>query len=411
VVAGHLSVKKGYYYCVLNYKDEYGKRKNKWISTGLPEKGNKKRAEEILIEERRSFIPPRQITDASMLFADFVSKVWLPSIRNNIEITTYSSYQGIVTSRIDPYFRNSKVTLEDLKPKDIQEFYTLQSQRVKPATVKHYHAVIHEALEQAVNLEMIPYNPSERAAIPRSQQFISNFYTAEDVEKLFDCIRGDEMETLFRIACFYGLRKSEIIGLKWDAINFEDNTFVVRHTVTRTSIDGKKLIIRKDRTKRAASYRTMPLIPEFREELLAMKRQQEENKLLCGNSYNREDEEYVFVDALGNLFDPQRVYRHFKWILKKNNLKDIRFCETRQTSGSILCQNGVPMKEIQEWLGHKEFSTTANYYAHLESSTKERTARSMIDCLSFMVKKEASSCEDETSESVIEKTPTTATSL
>ena len=167
MVAGHLSVKKGFYYCVLNYKDEYGKRKNKWISTGLTEKGNKKRAEEILIEERRSFIPPDRITDESMLFADFLSKVWLPSVKSNIEITTYGSYKSIIEKRLDPYFRNAKVQLDKLKPKDIQEFYTLQSERVKAETVKHYHSVLHAALEQAVNLEMIPYNPSERAIIPK----------------------------------------------------------------------------------------------------------------------------------------------------------------------------------------------------------------------------------------------------
>ncbi len=381
MVSGHLSLKKGYYYCVLSYNDILGKRKTKWISTGLPEKGNKKRAEALLIEERRKFLPPAVRKDADILFADFMKYQWLPAVRGSIELTTFSSYQGMLESRIYPYFRKREISLAELRPKHIQDFYTTQSQRVKPATVKHYHAVIHESLEWAVKLELILFNPADRVSIPRNRQYIPDYYTAEELQKLFACIRGDEMELLIRMVCFYGMRKSEAIGLKWSAINFEDNSFVIRHVVTKARIDGKKVVIRKDRPKRKASYRTMPLIDVFRDDLLALKRQQEENRRICGRSYNKADEDYVFVDSLGYIFDPERVSRHFKAILKKNGLKEIRFHDTRHSSGSALCQLGVNMKEIQEWLGHSDFSTTANIYSHLRSDTKINTAAAMMSSL------------------------------
>ena len=384
MVSGHLSVKKGYYYCVLSFNDELGKRKTKWISTGLPEKGNKKKAEALLVEERRKFVPPAEAKDADVLFADFLKYQWLPAVKGNIELTTYSSYQGMLESRVYPYFKDLGVTLENLKPKHIQDFYTIQSERVKPATVKHYHAIIHEALEWAVNLELILYNPSDRVTMPRNQQYIPEYYTAEELADLFKCIKGDEMELLIQMACFYGLRKSEAIGLKWSAINFEDNTFVIRHVVTKTRIDGKKIIVKKDRPKRMASYRTMPLFDMFREELLAMKEQQEANRKLCGRSYYMDDEEYVFVDTMGYLYDPERVSRHFKAILRKNGLKEIRFHDTRHSAGSALCQLGVNMKEIQEWLGHSDFSTTANRYSHLTSDTKKSTMASMVRSLGLV---------------------------
>lgn len=400
MVSGHLSVKKGYYYCVLSFNDELGKRKTKWISTGLPEKGNKKKAEALLVEERRKFVPPAETKDADVLFADFLKYQWLPAVKGNIELTTYSSYQGMLESRVYPYFKDLGVTLENLKPKHIQDFYTMQSERVKPATVKHYHAIIHEALEWAVNLELILYNPSDRVTMPRNQQYIPEYYTAEELADLFKCIKGDEMELMIQMACFYGLRKSEAIGLKWSAINFEDNTFVIRHVVTKTRIDGKKIIVKKDRPKRMASYRTMPLFDMFREELLAMKEQQEANRKICGRSYYKDDEEYVFVDTMGYLYDPERVSRHFKAILRKNGLKEIRFHDTRHSAGSALCQLGVNMKEIQEWLGHSDFSTTANRYSHLTSDTKKSTMASMVRSLGLGLenvtaeKKEETASED-----------------
>lgn len=381
MVSGHLSVKKGNYYCVLNYKDADGKRKTKWISTGLPEKGNKKKAEARLIEERRKFVPNTVELDSKTLFADYLVSYWLPSIKNNIELTTYASYQGMLTSRIEPYFRAKGICLADLKPTHIQQFYTLQGERVKPATVKHYHAIIHAALEQAVNLDLILFNPADRVKIPRIMPYIPEYYTADELNHLFECVRGDEMELLIKMVCFYGMRKSEALGLKWSAINFDDNTFVIRHVVTKARIDGKKVLIKKDRPKRKASYRTMPLVELFKEDLLALKDRQEENKAICGRSYNKADEDYVFVDTMGFIFDPERVSRHFKSILRKNGLKEIRFHDTRHSAGSALCQSNVNMKEIQEWLGHSDFSTTANIYSHLRSDTKLSTAESMIETL------------------------------
>ena len=100
MVSGHLSVKKGYYYCVLSFNDELGKRKTKWISTGLPEKGNKKRAEAILIEERRKFIPPSITGGADDLFADFMKYQWLPTVKGNIELSTFSSYEGMLNNPV-----------------------------------------------------------------------------------------------------------------------------------------------------------------------------------------------------------------------------------------------------------------------------------------------------------------------
>ena len=139
MVAGHLQEKHGIFYIVLSYKDSNGKRKTKWESTGLPVKKNKKKAEALLLERRRTFTPPQEISeiplDDGILFADFMIK-WLEIVKNSILITTYASYQTTIQGVIVPYFRKKNIRLVDLKAVDLQEFYTKQLERVKAAEAR-----------------------------------------------------------------------------------------------------------------------------------------------------------------------------------------------------------------------------------------------------------------------------------
>ena len=121
MVAGHLREKNGYFYAVLNYNDSLGKRKTKWVSTGLTVKGNKKRAEAILTETRRTFQPDEPVT-SEILFADFMEQ-WLRVVKSSIAVPTYASYTNMVKRVISPYFREKKTTLQGLTAKDIQDFY------------------------------------------------------------------------------------------------------------------------------------------------------------------------------------------------------------------------------------------------------------------------------------------------
>ena len=144
MVAGHLQEKGDYYYIVLSYCDINNKRKTKWISTGLKLKGNKKKAEALLLETRKNFKPELIALKDDMLFADFLEQ-WLSVVKTRIEITTYASYENQVKKIIAPYFRERQITLKNLKATDIQTFYMLQLNRVKPNSVIHYHANIHAA--------------------------------------------------------------------------------------------------------------------------------------------------------------------------------------------------------------------------------------------------------------------------
>ena len=125
MVAGHLQEKKGLFYIVLNFVDSDGKRKRKWIATGLPVKGNKRKAEAMLVAERQKYQPAeyQRTADANMLFADYML-YWLRQIKSSVDITTYAGYKTNVEKRIVPFFRGRKVTLGGLRAGDIQDFYT-----------------------------------------------------------------------------------------------------------------------------------------------------------------------------------------------------------------------------------------------------------------------------------------------
>ena len=385
MIAGHLQEKNGMFYVVLNYRDENGKRKTPWISTNLPVKGNKKRAENFMMDVRRNFVPPNvqrieereAMQKGDILFTDFLLK-WLRVAKSTVKLTTYASYEMMATRIIIPYFETLNIKLKELTTEDIQEFYSAQLERVSANTVIHYHAVIHRALKYAVKIKTIQSNPAVNVERPRKEKFIGSFYDKKEINTLFDIIQGHPLEVAIKLAAFYGLRREEIIGLKWTAIDFENNTLTIQHTVTECNLDGKHIEVASDTAKTDSSLRTMPLVTNFREMLLAKKEKQEHYRKLCGRSYCKEYLDYIFVNEMGERWKPRYLSDGFKRILEQNGLRRIRFHDLRHTCASLLLANNVPMKKIQEWLGHSEFSTTANIYAHLDFQSKISSAEAML---------------------------------
>ena len=360
MVAGHLREKKGYYYAVLNYTDSLGKRKTKWISTGLTVKGNKKRAEAILMDARRNFnLEEPKVMNGDILFADYMEQ-WLDIIKSSVAVPTFASYSTTVKRVVAPYFREKEITLKNLTAKDIQEFYMKELQRVSASSVIHYHANIHKALKYAVKIDLIDVNPADKVERPKKDRYVGSFYDADEVNALFEAAKGTKLELPILFGAFYGLRRSEAIGLKWDAIDFEQNTITIRHTVTSCDLDGKRVLVASDTTKTKSSMRTLPLVPFMRERLLALKEEQQENRRLCGRSYIKDYIGYVCVNEIGDLIKPHYVTESFPKLLKANGLRHIRYHDLRHSCAALLLANGVPMKQIQEWLGHSDFSTTAN---------------------------------------------------
>ena len=330
LVAGHLTLKNGRYYAVLNYRNAGGQRKTKWIALGLPEKGNKRKAEAELAKLRAEFEPPKEVGDLSsdMLFADYLLE-WLEIAKGRLAVATYSSYAAMIKRPVGPYFRQRNLTLRELEARHLQMFYSEMLRKVKPNTVIHYHAIIHSALKYAVKTDMLVQNVADKVDRPKKNSFQPVFLSAEEMQKMFEALRGTKLELPVLVAAFYGFRRGEVLGLKWDAIDFERGTISVIRTVTTITLDGKQAEIEQQSAKTKSSLRTLPLIGSFREYFMQVKEAQELNKQVCGNCYNYEYDGFVFVDELGERMRVEYLTNAFPKFLESHGLRRMRFHDLR----------------------------------------------------------------------------------
>lgn len=373
-MTGSLQVKKGFYYAVLNLRDSNGKTKQKWISSGLPERNNKRKAEQFLKETIREYEEKKITVYKTIPFADFMTE-WLEIIRPQVKDNTYYSYALVVKNSVVPYFKDNAVTLQDLEAIHIQKYYNKKlKEGVSGNTIKHHHANIRKALEYAVKQNWIPYNPASRVELPRIKQFQVNFYDDSQIKQLIESAKNSVIEVPVLLTAIYGLRRSEVLGLKWDAIDFKKQ----RITVKRTLVVGNEELLLEDSTKNSSSRRSLTLIPKAAEVLLLEHKKQQELKELFGNEYH--DEGFVCTMPDGRPIRPDYISRHFKNLLIEKSLPVIRFHDLRHSSASLLIANGFSLKEVGEWLGHSCITTT-NRYAHLLSQATVDMANSVENAL------------------------------
>ena len=355
-ITAYLTIKNKTYYAVLTYYVD-GIRKMKWIPTGFKENESKKKAEKKLIQIRDEFINKLEtITQiktedkkVQISFSDFMIK-WLDMIKHQIEESTYTGYKRQIEGRTKEYFTNNPVMLEDLKPVHILDFYNwLYSQCLKGTTVTKYHANIRKALDYAVQTDLIPSNPAIKVGRPHQEQFIADYYNEDELNTLFQVVKDTPLELIVYLTAFYGLRRSEVLGIRWSAIDFENKTITINHkvvTVTNENedIETKTTMITKNKTKNKSSYRTLPLFKEIEELLLCTRKMQEYYMSIFKDSYNKKYKDYVCLDELGNLRKPDYVSHKFKQILRNNNLREIRFHDLRHSYRHIACEERYIIK-------------------------------------------------------------------
>lgn len=386
---GTLQSKKGYLYAVIGYKDEAGKQKYKWYSTGLKERGNRKEAKEILAqkirefeEEQTSFInklenrtKPKNVdkTEATMLFSDYCLK-YVESKKSELSPSVYSLYLKHYIKLFKSYFDPKKLRLIDITEKEINDFYEDRLKHgVKRITLKHYNCVLRPALRQAYRNKLIPDNPFDFIDSIKKEKATMSFYDKNEMKLFFAAIKGHKLEIPFILAAYYGFRRSEVLGLRWSAIDFEHKLITVNHKLL---VVDKEVILTDD-LKTEKSHRTLPLIPAVESALLKHKAQIEENKRFYGNTYDARYLDYVCVEENGKIVYPDHMTKKFADLLKEKNLRHIRLHDLRHSCASNLLANGVQLKEIQEWLGHSNFGTTADVYSHLDFSAKVKAAQTL----------------------------------
>lgn len=376
-MTGSLQQKNGKYYAVINLIDANGKRKQKWINTGYEIKGNKKKAEKFLRDRLKEYEASENVLICDILFSEYVDN-WLEKAKIRLDVITYQGYLSVAKSHIIPYFKKKKIKLIELSRNDIQEYVDIKSVSgrirgkggLSPKTLHTHMIIIQQVLKEAVKSNLISSNPYQFISLPKIPKHTANFYSYNDLQKMFELIKNEPLYPLIYITVLFGLRRSEVLGLQWDSIDFEREIITIKHTVVRYTD-----IIEKDKTKSEASFRSYPLTDEVANILLHLKENEMYNRSVFGNEYIENN--YIFKWDNGKIYEPDYISKKFGKLLKQHNLRIIRFHDLRHSCASLLVAKGFQLKDIQEWLGHADIQTTANIYAHLDVERKNKIANLM----------------------------------
>lgn len=380
-MTGSLQVKGDNYYAVLNFRDLSGKRVQKWINLNMSVKGNKRRAEAALNELLVNYQGYESIEPMNLLLSQHIAQ-WLEANRPNIAVTTYDQYFNILMNHIRPYFDARRITVSKLTAGDLEDYYTFKiNQGLSPNSVIKHHAVIRTALQWGVKHRYIRENVADFAEKPSHVRYHgAEPYTVQEIAALLQCTVDEPIAVPIFLASFYGLRRSELLGLRWSAIDFNQGTISIITTVVREKHgDEIKTVVRDHTTKTESSMRTLPLCPYTYQYFTNLWQRQQYQRELCGNSYDTRFLDFVCVDPMGTLLQPDYITQKFPQILDKYGLRRIRFHDLRHSCATIMLYLGYTLKDIQTWLGHSNYNFTADTYIHSGAGVHEQMAEKLSE--------------------------------
>ena len=380
-MTGSLQIKRGKYYAVLNLTDRDGHRRQKWVYTGYEVKNNQRKAEAALRDIIHEYEKINLVYEPGIFLSDFLNQ-WLVEVKPFIDEVTWDGYKIIVDSHVRPYFEDHKVKLVDADLDCIQRYFDYKATHgrkdgrggLAPKTLRLHKNVLQLAFKEAMRHRLISTNPCELVRLPKLERREYEWYNSDEIITMLDALKGEPLYPLIKTTVMYGLRRSEVLGLQWQSVDFNVNSILIRHTV---SVGTK--VVEKDKTKNNSSYRAFPLFPEIRELLLRLKDEENKNREFFGNAYIEND--YIFKKPNGDTYDPSYITHRFGELLKKYDLPHIRFHDLRHSCASLLLSKGCTLKDVQDWMGHADIKMTCNIYGHLDLTRKKITSEAIRESL------------------------------
>ena len=377
-MTGSVQVKNNKLYVVLSYKTEDGEHKTKWVSTGLMAKGNKKAAMAMIPDLINQYIG-LEYNPNKHLFLDEVDR-WLERQKVQVRQSTYEAYVVCINAHIKPYFEKMGLEIKDLSKQHLMDYYDFKFTKgradgtggLEPQTIKKHAAIFRAVLKDALLKDYVNINVADIVPIPKktSSNSVAKEIDLDEANKIIEVFDHNELQPLVKLTLMYGLRRSEILGLKWSAIDFKKETIDVDHTIVKYTS-----VMAVDNTKTNESCTTLPLIDDARELLLEVKTKQEEYRKLFGEDYHESD--YVFTKPDGSLYRPDSLTRSFQRVLENKGYEHIRFHDLRHATASILYENKWRPKEMQKWMRHSKIKTTLDIYTHLKNRDVKTASQSL----------------------------------
>jgi len=349
-------------------------------------KGKHSDAEKKLREILRQIDQGAYVDNEKITVKHFLSK-WLKEYcKPTLTQTTYDSYAIVAGKHLTPAL--GKHILNKLKPLHLQSYYTkaLESGRLdgkgglSAKTVHSHHRIIHKALETAVKWQLIGRNIADAVDPPRLEQYEANVYGEEEVGKLLKAAEGTRLYVPILLTIGTGLRRGEVLGLRWKDVNHENKTIAVNQSLLSTT---EGLQFKSPKNKKSRRLITVPA-SVFDELIKHKKVAQNKDRLACGKAYI--DNDLVFCREDGSAWHPGTFSHNYQDLLTANNFPSIRFHDLRHTHASLLLRQGVHPKIVSERLGHSQIGITLDIYSHILPGIKEQVAQDLDEALFKKVK-------------------------
>ena len=316
----------------------------------------------------------RDLRGEDMRMKDWLN-VWLEKYNGNIKQGSYSVYKSAIRSRLCPHIGHLR--MRELTTETVQDMYlSMLQDGVTAKTIKNVHGVLHKSLEQALKLQYIRKNVSDACVLPRIEKREIQPLDDDQIREFLIQIKGDLCERIFHVALFTGMRQSEILGLTWDAIDFNNGIIRINKQLLRSRDSSGAYFGSPKNGKERIVY--MP--HHVKDILSAQKDEQDLFRMAAGDKWVYDIAPWknmVFTDEIGNPIKHRTVHNHYKSIVRQMGLDYSRFHDLRHSFAVISLENGDDIKTVQEALGHHTASFTLQQYAHATYNMRKNSAGRM----------------------------------
>lgn len=301
--------------------------------------------------------------------------------RNEVKITTYEGYMRIYRKHIMDS-QVGKMVLDKVTTEMLQKYYNDKlNAGYNSKTVRAISIVINSAFNMAVKLRILSENPNRYTSIPKKKKYEAAVLSAEEVRRIVSEAKGEELYPIVVTTVYTGMRKGEVMGLKWENVDFQERRIYIKNSLCK--IEGDQTDEKGHRharyeilePKTEKSIRLIPMLDEVYEALMMQKTRQDSDKQEYQGVYV--DQGFVFADRTGNHLPQRSFMEKYHAFLQIYGITDIRFHDLRHTFATLLIESDISMKVVQELLGHSTITTSMDIYAHVSDAKKEQALESL----------------------------------